>query len=247
MGLFSAAASVFAASKAASASKEASRLQAQTQQQALDEARRQFDVSREDQLPFLETGQQALYKLADLFGVPRPEQQQAQTSQPQTINLFGREITVPGQEQTPQTQFTEGFSGFQASPGYQFRLDQGVEAIDRAANARGLLNSGSRLKALNEFGQGVASEEFNTFANRLASLAGLGQVSGQSLGAQGSAFSRTNSSLLQGLGASQAAGVLGRNSAFQQGIQGVGAGIEDFFNKKNPDGSKRSLTERIFS
>jgi hypothetical protein len=35
---------------------------------------------------------------------------------------------------------------FQESPGYQFQMDQGVQALDRSAAARGMLNSGAQMK-----------------------------------------------------------------------------------------------------
>ncbi len=71
------------------------------------------------------------------------------------------------------------FSKFYASPGYQFRLDQGTKAIDRSAAARGALNSGQTLKALNDYGQGMASEEYGNYLNQLYNLAGFGQTATQ--------------------------------------------------------------------
>lgn len=46
------------------------------------------------------------------------------------------------------------------SPGYQFKLNQGTEAVNRGAARSGNLNSGARLLALQEFGQGLASDEY---------------------------------------------------------------------------------------
>jgi hypothetical protein len=58
------------------------------------------------------------------------------------------------------------------TPGFQFRRDQGQQAIERSASSRGLLESGAILKGLNEFGQGLASQEFGAEHARLATLAG---------------------------------------------------------------------------
>lgn len=63
---------------------------------------------------------------------------------------------------------------FQTSPGYDFRMQEGVNAIDRSAAARGSLMSGQTLKALNEYGQGLASQEYGDYYNRLAGLADTG-------------------------------------------------------------------------
>lgn len=77
-------------------------------------------------------------------------------------------------------------SDFQKDPGYDFRMQQGQQALERSAAARGGLNSGGAMRALSRFGQDYASNEygkaydrFNTDKNlrfgRLSSLAGMGQ------------------------------------------------------------------------
>ena len=72
---------------------------------------------------------------------------------------------------------------FQASPGYQFAFDEGLQALDRSAAARGRLNSGAQDKALTRYGQGMANQEYDNFLNRYyqsltpyQSLAGVGQT-----------------------------------------------------------------------
>jgi hypothetical protein len=60
-------------------------------------------------------------------------------------------------------------------PGYQFRLTQGLGALDRSAAARGMLRSGAQQKALMGYGQGLASEELNNAWNRVAGMQGIGQ------------------------------------------------------------------------
>lgn len=66
-------------------------------------------------------------------------------------------------------------SEFYQDPGYQFRLDEGNKALDRSAAGRGMLLSGAQLKSLNRFNQGMASQEFGNWFNRLYGLAGMGQ------------------------------------------------------------------------
>ena len=55
---------------------------------------------------------------------------------------------------------------FEADPGYQFRLGEGEKQIDRAASAGGSFFSGKRGKALVEYGQEFASNEYDKFMNR---------------------------------------------------------------------------------
>ena len=80
---------------------------------------------------------------------------------------------------------TAGTGGFTESPGYQFRLNQGLNAVQKSAAARGLLGSGGTMKALNDYAQGQASSEFENYANRLAAMAGIGQTSTNQTGVLG--------------------------------------------------------------
>jgi len=69
------------------------------------------------------------------------------------------------------------------TPGFQFRLEQGNKNLENSAAARGLLSSGSNLKALQDFGQQSASQEFGNEFARLGQIAGLGNAAaGQSAG-----------------------------------------------------------------
>lgn len=178
-------ASVVAANKAAKASKKGAQLAADTE-------RYMYDTSRADYAPYREVGQEALYKLADMYGVSRPMAAPAgavSTPAPTDGSPYGGLIgslarfegRLPGSSAAPveagtPTQYTPGYSGFEASPGYQFRLSEGLKAAERSAAARGLLGSGATLKALQRYGEGLASSEYENYANRLAALAGVGQT-----------------------------------------------------------------------
>lgn len=106
------------------------------------------------------------------------------------------------------------YGGFYASPGYQFRMDEGVNALDRSAAARGRLLSGAQAKALNRYGQGVASDEFSNYTNRLAQLAGYGgQVVNQGAALSQSA-ANSQSNILADIGNARASGYLGSANAF---------------------------------
>jgi hypothetical protein len=71
-------------------------------------------------------------------------------------------------------------ANFQKSPGYQFALDQGLQAVDAGAAARGMLVSGQTRAAEMKYGQGLASQDFASYYNRLSGLASQGlQASNQ--------------------------------------------------------------------
>jgi len=65
----------------------------------------------------------------------------------------------------------EGFQGPTAenvanAPGFRFRLDEGLKALQNSAAAKGLLRSGGTLKDFMKYGQGFASNEFQNVYNR---------------------------------------------------------------------------------
>lgn len=57
-------------------------------------------------------------------------------------------------------------SDFQQDPGYAFRLAEGMKAMDRTAAARGGLMSGGALKAGQQYGQDMGSQEYQNAYNR---------------------------------------------------------------------------------
>ena len=62
-----------------------------------------------------------------------------------------------------------GPGDFYESPGYQFRMNEGIKAMERAASARGgtgALSNPRLYKELQEYGQGMATDEYDKFINR---------------------------------------------------------------------------------
>lgn len=74
---------------------------------------------------------------------------------------------------------------FQAGPGYQFTLDQGLDALNRRRAAAGMVNSGNADIDALKFGTGLANQEFGSWLDRLngvnsnALTATSGAASGQ--------------------------------------------------------------------
>lgn len=60
------------------------------------------------------------------------------------------------------------------SPAYQYSMQQGEEAINRANAASGNFFSGNRALALMEHAQGLASQEYDKELERLGTFAGVG-------------------------------------------------------------------------
>lgn len=81
---------------------------------------------------------------------------------------------------------------FQADPGYAFRMQEGLKALDRSAAARGGLLSGATLRGAQRYGQDLGSQEYTNAFNRyqienaarlnpLQSLTGMGMTSANTL------------------------------------------------------------------
>jgi hypothetical protein len=68
------------------------------------------------------------------------------------------------------------FAEWEKDPGYQWRMDEGIRARDRSAASKGMLLSGAQNKAITNWGQGLASEEYGNYFNRLAALSGIGET-----------------------------------------------------------------------
>ena len=138
-----------------------------------------------------------------------------------------------------------GMADFQADPGYAFRMTEGLKALDRQAAARGGLISGGALKAAQNYGQDLASQEYQNAYNRyqtnrtnllnpLQSLAGAGQTSANTIGNAAAGYGSEGSNALGGAGTAQAnaiqnaanaraSGYLGSQQSWNSALQNVAA------------------------
>jgi len=105
------------------------------------------------------------------------------------------------------------YRNFFASPDYQFRLDEGLTAVQNSAAARGGLYSGNALRGIEEYGQGLASNEFANWFNKRAALAGIGQVATGQAGQGALATGANVGNLLIGQGDARASGIIGQTNA----------------------------------
>lgn len=113
----------------------------------------------------------------------------------------------------------DGYRGFQATPGYDFQMQQGTRAIDGSAAASGGLFSGATLKSLQGFGQGLANQEYGNYLNRLSGMAGAGQsAAGMQATAAGN-MGQSSGNALASIGNAQSAGAIAQGNAITGGIQ----------------------------
>lgn len=146
----------------------------------------------------------------------------------------GRAWGAPAPQQkaaTPQTPATQqqamedAFAKFRATPGYQFGLDEGNKQVQASAAARGGLNSGATLKALQRYGTNYADQQgYTPYMNRLASLAGMAQTSTNTTGAQGASVAQNMGNNLINAGQARAQGTYDSANAWSNfGQQAMGA------------------------
>jgi hypothetical protein len=91
-------------------------------------------------------------------------------------------------------------AALEQDPGYQFRLQEGTRQTERAMASRGMNVSGNVLAALQERGQGLASQEYGAAVSRLMELGG-GYASNAVAGAN--IYSGMTMSGLEGLAGSE--------------------------------------------
>lgn len=162
-GLLGSSASGKAASAQAQAAQQAGDLQAQATREQIAAQERMFERQIELQEPFRQRGITAINRMDTATNVlpylsPRT----------QTPGAFAPQTGLPAGFD-PQTGLPAQFTGqvdLQADPGYQFRLQEGLKALDRQAAARGGLISGAALKASQRYGQDLASQEYGAAYGR---------------------------------------------------------------------------------
>ena len=163
--------------------------------------------------------------LSNVTAAEQPYQTLGSTSANHLADLVSSGFTAPTLQQAEQT------------PGYQFTLGQGIDAIDKSAAANGNLFSGTTGKALTDYATGLASTTYQQdYQNALnsylanyqtlmggtnAGLTSTGQLTGANLTTAGNTANIDLSSAdmiakqINNAAAARASGYLGKNQAYQ--------------------------------
>ena len=78
-----------------------------------------------------------------------------------------------------------GFENFKNSSGYNFVRDEGLKGITGNLAAKGMLNSGSALKAISGYNNNLASTFLDRYLSQLTSLSNTGLGAGQLISSAG--------------------------------------------------------------
>lgn len=123
-----------------------------------------------------------------------------------TQQLLGLKPLTPG--------VTNAFDNYLKSTGYDFQLKQGQNAITTSNAAKGLLNSGGTVKALDEFGQGTAANYFNNYLGQLGNVGAGGYNAATAVGNAGT-----------GAGSNAAQYIAAGGNAISNGLTGALGGF----------------------
>lgn len=124
-------------------------------------------------------------------------------------------------------------------PSYEWRKQQGIDALAASGAASGNYGSGNMGVALQNYGQNLASTEYQNASNRwnqqqtnlynrLAALSGVGQVTAQNLGTEGTQATQAVNNAYTNAANAYGAGQVGAANAWASGYgnlanQGMGA------------------------
>jgi hypothetical protein len=90
------------------------------------------------------------------------------------------------------------------------------------------------MRALQERGAGIASQQYGNYVNRLAALAGIGQSATQTGAQLGAQMSGNVSNLLAAQGDARASGVAGSANAWGNALGTIGSLGYDYFRNRSP-------------
>ncbi len=144
------------------------------------------------------------------------------------LGMYANALGLNGAEGNAAAQ-----GAFQAGPGYEWQLGQGLQALERRAAAQGRLQSGQTGIDTMTYGQGLANQEYGNWLNNLKGYgdtqAGIytGALGGQAGSLSGLANLATNTSgqkvdLLTGI----TSGLMGANNQKAAGTGQMWGGVD---------------------
>ena len=122
---------------------------------------------------------------------------------------------------TQQERTASAQEALENRPGFQFRVRQGVKALDNSAAARGMTQSGAQIKAALQYGQDYGSNEYDKELNRLSVARGGGQTATRDTNQAAAQYGATAASNAFNLGNARASAYNRQGQASADAISGV--------------------------
>lgn len=197
MGLFSAVASVFGASKKKKAAKAAAAAQTAAAQAGIDQVGARDALTQQNLEPFLAGGTKAFGAQQDLLGLNGAGIQQS------------------------------SLDALKASPLFQQLFGAGQDSVLSAASATGGLRGGNAQRSLYDAGEDTFAQVIQQQLANLGGLSSAGLSAAGTGGQLGAGAADTIAQLLGNKGAAQAGGILGSAAASQQLYAAIGNLLQD--------------------
>lgn len=208
-----AAASVAGAVGGKDASEDAANAQVGASDRSVQLQREMFNQTQANLSPYMRSGGYALQDLEYLLGTGMGRGDYI-SADPSKFGILSRPFS---------------HTDFQASPGYQFNLQQGLDAINKQARKSGKAYAPATLQDVARYSQGLASNEWNNernafrnfqndMFNRISGASGSGQNAAANLGGFAGQAGNAISNAIMGGGNAQAAGIVGGANALSSGL-----------------------------
>ena len=127
---------------------------------------------------------------------------------------------------TPQQAAQNAFDQFRQSTNYQFRLGEGLDAVNSGYAGSGVLQSGAALRGINDYAQNMASSELGNYLALLSQQQGVGAGAASAAAGVGQNFANNAANLIVNNGNNQANAAIYRaqNNPFANAL-GAGVGV----------------------
>lgn len=142
-----------AANRQSNAAEAAGRLQSEAADNATNLINQRYQQAAQGYQPYQQAGQYGLNSLMDFVRSGEA------FSQPkvQFSDFYKSQAPAP---------FQQGTFNYQATPGYQYQLDQSIKAAQNSAAAKGALQGSNTINKIQQTAQGLAAQDYGNEFNR---------------------------------------------------------------------------------
>lgn len=207
------------------AAKSAADTQAASARAAQQTEAQATNAALSNEAPFTQIGTGAANQLANLYGIAYNPTSSGLSSTSSSGITTPANVNAAASSPGGVAVQDDAYANFANSPNYKFALQQGLQALQRSAAAGGTLISGGQEKAGQEFGQGLATQQYGNYVSGLQSLAGMGQAAASGQAATGLSGAGSVANAQQAAGQATASGQVGSANALSGGLNGVSSSV----------------------
>lgn len=166
-------------------------------------------------------------------GIPNPNQQQGDGGMKRT--------------KVTRVSANDAFRTYRNSNGYNFRLNQGYNALNNGLASAGLLRSGKAMKEALRYGQDYASNEFGNYLGYLGGQQATGLSAASGIAGVGSTALNAMSQNNQSGADARSGAALASGLASQNMWSGIGQGVGNLFSSSFGGGGGGGLSPTVYT